>query len=461
MGEQFDLAVIGSGPGGYVAAIRAAQLGMKTAIIEKSKTLGGTCLNVGCIPSKALLFSTDFYELLVNDAETNGIICKKIDIDFPQMMKRKEKVVETNVNGVAALIKGNKISRFEGVGKIVSPNEIEVGGQKISTKNILIASGSEPIQLPFLPFDEKKVLSSTGALSLDKIPQTMLVIGGGIIGVELASVYRRLGTKVVIIEMLDHICPSMDKEMSSALLKILKKQGLEFHLSAKVLEGDIKGKGIKLKVEEGGKTTEFTGDVVLVGVGRKPYTEGLGLENVGIKVNKRGQVEVDGNFRTKVPSILAIGDVIDGPMLAHKASEEGVVAVERLAGLNSSIQYVFVPSVVYTYPELASVGLTEEEAKELGLSLKIGRYMFKGNPRARCTGDIEGFVKVMAEANTNKLLGMHIFGAHASELIAEGMVALEKGSTLEDIADSATAHPTMAEAIKEACLNALGRAIHL
>jgi dihydrolipoamide dehydrogenase len=376
------------------------------------------------------------------------------------MMKRKEGVVDSNVKGVASLMKKHSITRIDGVGKITSPNELTVDKQKITTKNILIATGSEPFALPFLSFDEKKVLSSTGALSLEKVPETLLVIGAGIIGVELASVYRRLGSKVIIFEALDRICPTLDKEMSTALLKILKKQGIDFHLSAKVLEGDTNGKGVKLKVEEAGKTTDYTGDVVLVAVGRKPYTGGLGLETVGVNVNKRGQVVVDGNFRTNVPSILAIGDVIDGPMLAHKASEEGVVAVDRLAGIDSHIQYVFVPNVVYTYPEVASVGLTEEEAKELGLTVKVGRCLFKANPRARCTGDVEGFVKVLGDANTHKMLGVHIFGAHASELIAEGMVALEAGATLDDIADSPTAHPTMAEAVKEACLNALGREIN-
>jgi len=457
---MYDVVVIGAGPGGYVAAIRAAQLGMKTALIEKEKTLGGTCLNVGCIPSKALLQSSEHYNMIENHGKEHGIATKGLSVNFKQMMKRKEGVVESLTAGVAGLVKRNKIERIEGTATFINPNQIQVNGETIDSKSFIIATGSEPIPLPFAPFDEKVIVSSTGVLSLPKIPKKMIVVGAGVIGVELASVYNRLGTKVTIVEMLDYITPGVDGAICKMFLQILRKQGLEFHLGAKVTGIDVKKGKASVGVDLGGEEKKLDADVVLVAIGRRPYTEELGLDAIGIETN-RGMIQVDANFRTKHPNILAIGDVIDGPMLAHKASEEGIAAAEVLAGLHSHVNYIAIPSVIYTHPEVAGTGLTEEEAKAHGFQVMIGKFAFKGNARARCAGDTDGMVKVVGDKESGRLLGVHIIGPNASEMIGEGVIALEKRATVEELAVASHAHPTLCESIKEAALNALGRAIHM
>lgn len=456
----YDVAVIGSGPGGYIAAIRAAQLGFKTICIEKEVTLGGTCLNIGCIPSKALLQSTEYYAWLAHEAKEHGIEAATIGFDLNQMMLRKSKVVKSLVDGVAGLFKGNKIDRSEGVARLVSPNKIEVDNGKdksyVEAEYILLATGSEPISLPFLPFDEKFVLSSTGALSLKQVPKKMLVVGAGVIGVELASVYSRLGAQVTIVEMLDTICPAMDHTMSKTLLQVLKKQGLVFHLGVQVTKAQV-DKGVVLTVKQKDQELTLDSDVVLVAVGRRPYSRGLGLAELGIPTTNRGFVPVDQNFRTTIPNIFAIGDLIEGPMLAHRASEEGVAAVEIMAGMNPQVNYMAIPNVIYTHPEVAALGLTEKEALDLGMKLKIGTSFFKGNARARCTGPsaTEGLVKVIGDASSGRLIGMHIIGPHASEMIGEGVVAIEMKATVADIANAPHAHPSLSESIKEAALAAL------
>ncbi|NGX43587.1 MAG: Dihydrolipoyl dehydrogenase [Chlamydiae bacterium] len=463
--NPYDIVIIGSGPGGYVAAIRAAQLGFTVACIEKEETFGGTCLNVGCIPSKALLQSSEQYAFMSEEGKEHGIECKELRVNFKQMMHRKEGVVDSLVKGVAGLLKRNKVETFHGTAQFASPNVVEVtnGNKKIEVhgKNFVLATGSESIELPFLPFDEKVVLSSTGALSLSKVPKKMVVVGAGVIGVELASVYNRLGTEVTIVEMLDHVCPGMDGTISRNLHHILTKQGLTFHLSVQVTDAKIAKNKVTLDVKTGKEQISLTADVVMVAIGRKPYTEGVGLERIGIEKTPKGFIPVDQSFRTSQPHIYAIGDIVEGPMLAHRASEEGIAVVELIAGLTPHINYMAIPNVIYTHPEVAAVGITQEEGKGLGLQLKVGTFSFKGNPRARCVGYTEGMVKVIGEASSGKLLGMHILGPHASEMIGEGVLALEKRATLEELANASHAHPTLCEAIKEAALNALGRAIHM
>ncbi len=455
-----DLVIIGAGPAGYVAAIRAAQLGMKVTLVEKRDTMGGTCLNVGCIPSKALLQSSEHFSFLNQHAKEHGIEVKGIKSNFKQMMKRKEEVVQSLVSGVAGLLKRNKVSVIQGTARFVSAQEIEVGTKKIQAKHFLLATGSEPVELPFMPFDEKCILSSTGALSLSKVPKKLIVIGAGVIGVELASVYNRLGTEVTIVEMLDRICPAMDAKIGKFLQQTLAKQGVTFHLGAQVTEAKSTKSGVSLSVKLGEKQEVFKADAVLVAVGRRPYTDGLGLEKIGVHVEK-GFVKVDSHFRTSQPHILAVGDIVEGPMLAHRASEEGIAAVEWLAGQSPHINYMAIPNVIYTHPEVASVGLTEEESKAMGVTPMIGSYLFKGNARARCAGNTDGMVKIVGDKASGKLLGVHIIGANASEMIGEGVVALEKRATVEELANASHAHPTLSEAIKEAALNALGHAIHL
>lgn len=462
--ETFDVVVVGSGPGGYVAAIRASQLGLKTACVEKHKDLGGTCLNVGCIPSKALLHSSEFYWKLLHEGKMHGIEVSRAECNFKQMMARKQKIVTSFNGGIASLFKKNKITRFTGTASFKSPSQLSIvsgpATQEIEARHIILATGSEPIALPFLPFDERRILSSTGALALEQVPSKMLVIGAGIIGVELGSVYSRLGAQVTFIEFMDRICPTLDDSLSKELQNALQTQGLQFHLKSKVTSAKIEEKKISLQVATTESTQEMSADVVLICIGRKPYTQGLNLAAVGIQANERGFVPVDGQFRTKIPHVFAIGDIIDGPMLAHKASEEGVAVAEIIAGHHPKIDYAAIPNVVYTHPEVASVGLTETEAKNAGLELKVGSFPFKANSRARCTGEELGFVKMMAEAKSGIVIGIHIIGAHASELIAEAALAIQKRVTFEEIASTPHAHPTLSEAIKEAALAVDKRAIH-
>lgn len=462
--REFDVIVIGAGPGGYVAALRAAQLGMKVGCVEKRKKLGGTCLNVGCIPSKALLQSTEYYELLKKQGKELGIDVEGIKINFEQMMQRKVKVVDSLTDGVAGLFKKNKVDWIEGTAKFADPFTIEVmsegKGRRIEADHFIVATGSESVELPFLKFDEKIIVSSTGVLGLEKVPKRMIVIGAGVIGVELASVYRRMGTDVQVIEMMDEICIAMDPTIRKFLLRVLKQQGIEFHLSATVKSAKQEKEGTSIEFEIGGEVKSLQGDVVLVAVGRRPYTEGLGLENIGIEKSKKGFVGVDGSFRTRQPHIFAIGDVIEGPMLAHKASDEGIAAVEVIAGKRAYVNYLATPNVIYTHPEAAAVGMIETEAKEAGLDLMIGMAYFKGNARARCMSDTEGLVKILGEKQSGTIVGLHILGPHASEMIGEGMIAIDRKTTIEEIARASHAHPTLSESIKEAAMDALGIAMH-
>lgn len=455
MTQKYDVVVIGAGPGGYIAALRAAQLGLKTACIEKDKTLGGTCLNVGCIPSKALLQSTEHYAWLQHHSEEHAIVFKEASIDFSKLMQRKDEIVQGLTQGVAGLFKKHGVTHISGTARFTSPHTLEIStGETVEADNFILATGSEPIPLPFLPFDEKLVISSTGALSLPKIPKQMAVIGGGAIGLELASVYSRLGSKVVIVEMLDRICPLMDEAVSKTLLQALKKQNLEFYLSAKLIKADREEDGLNLSIEDKGQTISLHTDVLLVAIGRRPYTQGLGLQEIGVATEK-GLVCIDNNFRTSVPNIYAIGDVVTGPMLAHKASEEGYCVAEIIAGKRPYLNYIAIPNVVYTHPEAAAVGLTEKETREMGLEqIIIGTSMFRANSRARCAGDSEGLVKVIGAGKEGYLVGMHIVGPQASELINSGVVAIQNRVTLKELATSPTAHPTLSEAIKEACLAA-------
>ncbi len=446
--DNYDVVVIGAGPGGYVAAVRAAQLGLKTACIEKEKTVGGTCLNVGCIPSKTLLHASEQVFFMKNEGAEFGVHFSDVQFDFAKMMQKKAEVVESLVKSVETQFKQYKVDWIKGTAKFIDANTVQVDDKKITAKNFILATGSEPIALPFAPFDEKTVVSSTGALSLKEVPKEMVVIGAGIIGVEIASVYSRLGSKVTVVEMLDRITPTVDETLGRALMQSLKKQGLTFHLSAKVTQ--IKDK--KVAVQAGNETLSLPADVVLVAVGRRPYTKGLDLEKLGIEKNAQGFVQVNNNFQTSQPHIYAIGDIIDGPMLAHKASEEGTAVAEMIAGIPSHVHYMTIPNVVYTNPEIASVGLTEKEAKEKNLLVKVGTAYFKGNARARCYGYKEGLVKVVGETKSGRLIGLHIFGPHASEMIGEGVIALQKGVTVNELAHASHAHPTLAEAIKDAAI---------
>ncbi len=456
--NTYDVVVIGSGPGGYVAAIRCAQLGLKTACIEKGKTLGGTCLNVGCIPSKALLHSSElFWQMQEND---HGISTSNLSYDFAKMMQRKLDVVAGFTKGIEGLFKKNKVEWIQGEARLKTANQIEATGQTIEARHIILATGSEPISLPFLPFDEKKVLSSTGALALAQVPKKLLVVGAGVIGVELGSVYRRLGSEVVYIEFLDRICPAFDSSLSKGLQKSLTAQGMAFHLSHKVVKADL-SKGVDLTVQGPSGETHFTGDAVLVAVGRKPYSQNLGLETVGIQKDPKGFVQIDASFRTSIPNIFALGDLVDGPMLAHKASEEGIAVAELIAGHTPEINYLAIPNVAYTHPEAAAVGLTEEEVKARGIPYKAAQFPFKANSRARCMGDDDGFVKIIAEASARRILGVHILGPHASELIAEAVLAVKLGATADQLADTCHAHPTLSESLKEAALALFKSPIHI
>lgn len=465
--NSFDVVIIGGGPGGYVAAIRAAQLGLKTACVEKRGALGGTCLNVGCIPSKALLSASHAYEATGHEYAAFGVKVGKVEMDVAAMLGHKEKVVSDNTKGIEFLFKKNKVTYVIGAGEIVAPGQVKVTGKDgekiLAAKAIIIATGSDVTPLPGVEIDEEVIVSSTGALDLPKVPKSLVVIGGGVIGLELGTVWRRLGAKVTVVEFLDKILPFNDGEVSKSMQKILAKQGMEFKLGTKVTKAVKKGGHATLTIEPaaGGPAEELKADVVLVAIGRKPYTEGLGLDKVGVNLTPRGFVEVDAHFRTNVPGIYAIGDVIGGQMLAHKAEEEGVALAEQLAGQHGHVNYDAIPAVVYTWPEVASVGKTEEQLKKDGVAYKAGKFPFTANGRARSMNETEGFVKVLACATTDKILGAHIVGAFAGDLIAELVMAMEFGAASEDVARTSHAHPGMGEAVKEACLAVLGRALHV
>jgi dihydrolipoamide dehydrogenase len=467
--ETFDLVVIGAGPGGYVAAIRAAQLGMKVAVVEKNATLGGTCLNVGCIPSKALLQSSHLFEQTGHDLAQHGIVVAAPTLDFAQMMKRKGEVVGATTKGIEFLFKKNKITWLQGTGRIEAAGKVSVIGadgavkDTATAKNILIAAGSEVTPLPGVAIDEKKIVSSTGALELASVPKHLVVVGAGIIGLELGSVWRRLGAEVTVVEFLDRICPGIDDEITKFFQRALAKQGLTFKLGSKVTKAETSGAGVTLTVEpaKGGAAETLQADVVLVAIGRRPYVAGLGLDKAGVKLTERGRIAVDAHFQTSVPGIYAIGDVIDGPMLAHKASEDGIACAETLAGQKGHVNWDLVPSVVYTQPEVAWVGKSEEQLKAAGVAYKIGKYPFTADPRSRANAATEGFVKVLSDKTTDRVLGVHIFGAEAGTMIGEAALAMEFAASAEDIGRVCHAHPTVNEALKEAALAAWEKPIHL
>jgi dihydrolipoamide dehydrogenase len=461
--SEYDLVVIGGGPGGYVAAIRAAQLGMNVACVEMRGSLGGTCLNVGCIPSKALLDSSEKFEEASHHFAEHGIKAK-VELDLKTMMGRKDKVVLDLTKGIEGLFKKNKVTYVKGKGSLKSATEVLVDGKDVlKTKKILIATGSEVMPLPGVTVDEKKIVSSTGALELDKVPEHLVVVGGGVIGLELGSVWRRLGAKVTVVEFLDRIGGYMDGEVSKQFQRILEKQGFTFKLGTKVVSADSKGKNVTLTLEpaKGGEKETLSGDVVLVSIGRRPYTQGLGLEKVGIALDERGRIPVNNHFETSFPGIYAIGDVIAGPMLAHKAEDEGMAAAECMAGQKGHVYYDAIPGVVYTWPEVANVGKTEEEVKAAGIEYKVGKFPFMANSRGRAVGQTDGFVKIIADSKTDRVLGVHIIGPDAGTLIAEAVLAMEYGASSEDIARTCHAHPTLNESVKEAALAVLGRAIHI
>jgi dihydrolipoamide dehydrogenase len=468
MANPFDLVVIGAGPGGYVAAIRAAQLGMKVAVVESRDALGGTCLNVGCIPSKALLQSSEKYAEAAHELAVHGVDVSGVKLDLARMMARKDKVVAANTNGVAFLFKKNKITWAKGTGSIAAPGKVTVAkadgsSETLDCKNILIATGSESMPLPGVEVDEKQIVTSTGALTLAEVPKRMVVIGGGYIGLEMGSVWARLGSEVTVVEFLDRIVPTMDGETGKLFHRILGKQGLKFRLSTKVTAAKAGKKGVTLTVEPaaGGPAETIETDVVLVAIGRRPYTAGLGLEAVGVKTDKRGRIEVDRHFQTSVPGIYAIGDCIPGAMLAHKAEDEGYVCVEMIAGQSGHINYDAIPGIVYTWPEVAMVGKTEEELKQAGVAYRVGKFPFTANGRARAMESTDGFVKLLADAQTDLLLGAHIIGPDAGALIAECVTTIEYGGSAEDIARTCHAHPTLSEAVREAALALGGGTIHI
>jgi dihydrolipoamide dehydrogenase len=464
--QNFDVVIIGGGPGGYVCAIRCAQLGMSVAVIEKRKRLGGTCLNVGCIPSKALLHSSELYAEANHSFKDHGIEINGVKLNLDVMMKKKNTTLDELGKGIEYLFKKNKITLINGYGSIESAGKIKIKLEKeeqlINGKNIIIATGSEVMSIPNVTIDEKSIVSSTGALDLSKVPAKMIVIGGGYIGLEMGSVWSRLGSEVTVVEYLDAIVPMMDKEIGKQLHKTLEKQGLQFKLSTKVLEAKATSKGVELVVEpsNGGDKEVMKADVVLVSVGRRPFTDNLGLEALGVAM-ERGKIITNSHFATNIAGIYAIGDVINGPMLAHKAEEEGVAIAEILAGQAGHVNYDIIPSVIYTNPEVASVGKTEEELKAAGVTYKIGKFPFMANSRAKAVGVTEGMVKILACSKTDQVLGAHIIGANAGELIHEIVVGMEFKAAAEDIARSCHAHPTLSEAVKEACLAVDGRAIHM
>ena len=467
--SSFDVVIIGSGPGGYVSAIRCAQLGFKTAIIEKYSSLGGTCLNVGCIPSKALLSSSHLFEEGMKHFEPNGIeITGELKVNFEKMVARKQAVVDQTVGGINFLMNKNNITVFEGLGSFVDATHVEIAKADGSTetiegKNIIIATGSKPSNLPFIILDKERIITSTEALKLPEVPKHLVIIGGGVIGIELGQVYLRLGAKVSVVEYLDRIIPGMDAQLSKELTKVLKKAGMKFYVSHKVQAVERNGDEVKVTAENAkGETITLEGDYALVSVGRRPYTDGLKAENAGVKVTDRGMIEVNDHLQTSTPNIYAIGDVVRGAMLAHKAEEEGTMVAEIIAGQKPHIDYNLIPGVVYTWPEVSAVGKTEEQLKEAGTKYKVGSFPFKALGRARASGDTDGFVKILADEKTDEVLGVHIIGARAADLIAEAVTAMEFRASAEDISRMSHAHPTFAEAIKEAALAATGnRALHI
>ena len=464
----YDLIVIGTGPGGYVCAVRAAQLGMKVAVVEKNATLGGTCLNVGCMPSKALLHASEMFEEATHSFAKMGVSVPAPKLDLPSMMNFKQQGIDGNVKGVEFLMKKNKIDVISGTGRILGVGKVEVTiadgkTQTVETKNIVIATGSDVAKLKGLEIDEKRIVSSTGALSLDKVPDKLLIVGAGVIGLELGSVWRRLGAQVTVVEFLDRILPGMDGEVAKQFQRLLEKQGFAFKLGAKVTGVDTSGKTLMAQVEPaaGGAAETIEADVVLVAIGRTPYTDGLGLKEAGVALDERGRVEIDKHFATSVKGIYAIGDVVKGPMLAHKAEDEGVACAEILAGQAGHVNYDVIPSVIYTTPEVSSVGKTEEELKQAGIAYTVGKFPFTANGRSKVNQTTDGFVKILADAKTDRVLGVHIIGREAGELIHEACVLMEFGGSAEDLARTCHAHPTRSEAIKEAALAVGKRAIHM
>ena len=460
---RYDLVVIGAGPGGYVAAIRAAQLGMRVACVEKAPALGGTCLRIGCIPSKALLDSSELFWNTRRHMAVHGIRVGDVTLDLPAMMARKDKVVRGLTQGVAGLFKKNGVSHVNGTARIIAPGRVEVGGrdgQGLESERILIATGSEPAPLPGFDLDGRHIVSSEEALAFDTVPARLLVIGAGAIGLEMGSVWARLGSEVRVVEILDRIVPGMDREMARALQKVLERQGLTFSLATAARKAAVEDGRVAVTIETGGAATTESFDRVLVAVGRRPYTADLGLEAAGVALDARGRITVDHRFETSVPGVHAIGDVIAGPMLAHKAEDEGIACVELLAGRAGHVNYDAIPSVVYTWPELAGVGKTEEECHEAGRAVRIGRFPFMANGRARAAEERDGLVKIIADAGTDRVLGVHVLGPRASDLIAEAVLAMEFGGSAEDIARTCHAHPTFSEAVREAALDVDGRSIH-
>ncbi len=463
MSETFDVIVIGSGPGGYVCAIRAAQLGMKVACVEQRATLGGTCLNIGCIPSKALLQSSEEFDHTRHALVDHGVIVESIKLDLARMQSRKADVVAANVKGVEFLFRKNNVTWLKGHGRIIGPGRVEVNGATYDSKNIVIATGSDSVPLTDVDVDERQIVSSTGGLELDKVPTHLVVIGGGYIGLELGSVWRRLGAAVTVVEFLDRIVPTMDGEVARSLQRILGRQGLKFQLGTKVTAARKSNQGVNLTLEpaKGGDAEELQADIVLLSIGRRPHTDGLGLAEAGVALDDRGRVRTDAHFATNIQGIYAIGDVIAGPMLAHKAQDEGVAVAEILAGQAGHVNYGAIPGVVYTWPEVAAVGQTEEELKAAGITYSVGKFPFTANGRARAIGYTEGFVKLLADKQTDRILGAHIIGPDAGTLIAELVTAMEFGASAEDVARICHAHPTLEEAVKEAALAVDGRAIHI
>ena len=465
--DKFDVTIIGSGPGGYVAAIRCAQLGFKTALIERYQTLGGTCLNVGCIPSKAMLDSSEHYHNATHTFATHGIEVKEVKANLAQMIKRKGEVVKQTCDGINFLMKKNKVTVFHGHGSFASKNTVSIKGEKgetmIESGKIIIATGSKPFSLPGIEIDKKRIITSTEALELKEIPKHLILVGGGVIGLELGSVYARLGSKVSVVEYADGIIPTMDKSLGKELQKSLSKLGIEFYLNHKVTGAKSTAKEVTVTAEnKEGKAVEFKGDYCLVALGRKPYTDNLGLDKAGVKVDAKGKVEVDDHLQTNVAGIYAIGDVVRGAMLAHKAEEEGTFVAEVIAGQKPHINYNLIPGVVYTWPEVAAVGYTEEQLKEKGKKYKVGNFPFKASGRARASTDTDGFVKVLADADTDEILGVHMIGPRTADMIAEAVIAMEFRASAEDITRASHAHPTFTESFKEACLDATGkRAIHI